>query len=103
MLAVGTELLLGQITDTNSSWLGEQLAAAGIESHLQVKVGDNLARMEDALSVALVDADAVIVCGGLGPTHDDLTREAIASLMGAELVQDDEVANVIREIGRAHV
>ena len=98
MLAVGTELLLGQITDTNSSWLGEQLAAAGIESHLQVKVGDNLARMEDALSVALVDADAVIVCGGLGPTHDDLTREAIASLMGAELVQDDEVANVIREI-----
>lgn len=98
MLAVGTELLLGQITDTNSSWLGEQLAAAGIESHLQVKVGDNLARMEDALSVALVDADAVIVCGGLGPTHDDLTREAIASLMGAELVQDDAVAAVIREI-----
>lgn len=98
MLAVGTELLLGQIIDTNSSWLGEQLAAAGIESHLQVKVGDNLARMEDALSVALVDADAVIVCGGLGPTHDDLTREAIASLMGVELVQDDAVAAVIREI-----
>jgi nicotinamide-nucleotide amidase len=98
VLAVGTELLLGQIIDTNSSWLGEQLAAAGIESHLQVKVGDNLARMEDALSVALVDADAVIVCGGLGPTHDDLTREAIASLMGAELVQDDAVAAVIREI-----
>jgi nicotinamide-nucleotide amidase len=98
VLAVGTELLLGQIIDTNSSWLGEQLAAAGIESHLQVKVGDNLARMEDALSVALVDADAVIVCGGLGPTHDDLTREAIASLMGVELVQDDAVAAVIREI-----
>ncbi|MFM8554563.1 MAG: competence/damage-inducible protein A [Acidimicrobiales bacterium] len=98
VLAVGTELLLGQIVDTNSSWLGEQLAAAGIESHLQVKVGDNLARMEDALSVALVDADAVIVCGGLGPTHDDLTREAIASLMGADLVQDDSVAAVIREV-----
>ena len=98
VLAVGTELLLGQIVDTNSSWLGEQLAAAGIESHLQVKVGDNLARMEDALSVALVDADAVIVCGGLGPTHDDLTREAIASLMGADLVQDESVAAVIREV-----
>ena len=98
VLAVGTELLLGQIVDTNSSWLGEQLAAAGIESHLQLKVGDNLARMEDALSVALVDADAVIVCGGLGPTHDDLTREAIASLMGADLVQDDAVAAVIREV-----
>ena len=65
VVAIGTELLLGQINDTNSSWIGEQLAAAGIESHLQLKVGDNLARMEDAISVALVEADAVIVCGGL--------------------------------------
>ena len=71
VVAIGTELLLGQINDTNSSWMGEQLAAAGIESHLQLKVGDNLARMEDAISVALVDADAVIICGGLGPTHDE--------------------------------
>jgi nicotinamide-nucleotide amidase len=98
VVAIGTELLLGQINDTNSAWMGEQLAAAGIESHLQMKVGDNLARMEDAISVALVDADAVIICGGLGPTHDDLTREAIASLMGAELVHDEGVARVIREL-----
>ena len=98
VVAIGTELLLGQINDTNSSWIGEQLAAAGIESHLQLKVGDNLARMEDAISVALVDADAVIICGGLGPTHDDLTREAIASLMGTELEHDESVAQVIREL-----
>ena len=98
VVAIGTELLLGQINDTNSSWMGEQLAAAGIESHLQLKVGDNLARMEDAISVALVDADAVIVCGGLGPTHDDLTREAIASLMGVELVRDENIERVIREL-----
>ncbi len=98
MVAIGTELLLGQINDTNSSWMGEQLAAAGIESHLQLKVGDNLARMEDAIAVALVDADAVIICGGLGPTHDDLTREAIASIMGAELVHDPVVASVIEEM-----
>jgi len=98
VVAIGTELLLGQINDTNSAWMGEQLAAAGIESHLQMKVGDNLARMEDAISVALVDADAVIVCGGLGPTHDDLTREAIASLMGTELEHDEAVAQVIREM-----
>ena len=98
VVAIGTELLLGQINDTNSSWLGEQLAAAGIESHLQLKVGDNLARMEDAVSVALVDADAVIICGGLGPTHDDLTREAIASIMGVELVHDEDVAIVIRDL-----
>ena len=98
MVAIGTELLLGQINDTNSSWMGEQLAAAGIESHLQLKVGDNLARMEDAVAVALVDADAVIICGGLGPTHDDLTREAIASIMGVELAHDPEVAAVIEEM-----
>ncbi|MFM9131520.1 MAG: competence/damage-inducible protein A [Actinomycetota bacterium] len=97
-MAIGTELLLGQINDTNSSWMGEQLAAAGIESHLQLKVGDNLARMEDAIAVALVDADAVIICGGRGPTHDDLTREAIASIMGVELVHDTAVAAVIEEM-----
>ena len=98
VVAVGTELLLGQITDTNSSWLGEQLAAAGIESRLQVKVGDNLDRMRRAILTALADADAVVVCGGLGPTHDDLTREAVAALMGAELTEDAAVAGVIRDL-----
>ena len=96
VLAVGTELLLGQIVDTNSSWIGEQLAARGIASHLQVKVGDNVARMEKALRDLLADADAVIVCGGLGPTHDDLTREAIAAVMGGvELRLDAAVADTI--------
>ncbi len=96
VVAVGTELLLGQITDTNSQWIGEQLAAAGIDSLLQVKVGDNVARMTAVLRSALADADAVIMCGGLGPTHDDLTREAIADVMGAELQLDNDVAEVIR-------
>ena len=81
VLAVGTELLLGQIVDTNSAWLGEQLAANGIDSLLQVKIGDNVARIAGAAAGVLADADAVIVCGGLGPTHDDLTREAIAAVM----------------------
>lgn len=85
VVAVGTELLLGQIVDTNSSYIGEQLAAVGIESHLQLKVGDNLARVVAAIRLALQDADAVIICGGLGPTHDDLTREALAEIMGAPL------------------
>ena len=98
VVAVGTELLLGQITDTNSSWMGEQLAAAGIESRLQVKVGDNLDRMRRAILTALADAEAVVVCGGLGPTHDDLTREAVAALMGAELTEDAAVAGVIRDL-----
>lgn len=98
VVAVGTELLLGQIVDTNSSYIGEQLAAIGIASHLQLKVGDNLDRIVDACATALQDADAIIMCGGLGPTHDDLTREAVASLMGVELVHDDEVARVIEEM-----
>ncbi len=98
VVAVGTELLLGQIVDTNSSYIGEQLAAAGIASHLQLKVGDNLDRIVHAFETALADADAIIVCGGLGPTHDDLTREAIARVMGTELAHDDGVAAVIEEM-----
>ena len=96
VVAVGTELLLGQITDTNSQWIGEQLAAVGIDSLLQVKVGDNLARIEAVVQRMLSDADALIMCGGLGPTHDDLTREAIAAVMGAPLEPDESVADVIR-------
>ena len=98
VVAVGTELLLGQIVDTNSSWIGEQLAANGIDSLLQVKVGDNHQRIVDVVRSALVEADAVIMCGGLGPTHDDLTREAIAEVMGVELVMRDDIAEVIRNI-----
>jgi len=98
VVAVGTELLLGQIVDTNSAWLGEHLAANGIDSLLQVKVGDNLARVVAVLRSTLTAADAVIVCGGLGPTHDDLTREAIAEVMGVQLVSDENVAGVITEM-----
>ncbi|MCU1354020.1 MAG: competence/damage-inducible protein CinA-like protein [Acidimicrobiales bacterium] len=92
IVAVGTELLLGQIVDTNSSWIGEQLALAGIDSHFQTKVGDNHARIVQAFRQALDRSDAVIVCGGLGPTQDDITRAAIAEVMGVGLELDDEVA-----------
>lgn len=95
VVAVGTELLLGQIIDTNSSWIGEQLAAHGISSHVQVKVGDNVERIIDQLRHRLAEADAVIMCGGLGPTHDDLTRDAIAAVMGVELQHDEDVAEAI--------
>ncbi len=98
VVAVGTELLLGQIVDTNSSWLGEQLAANGIDSLAQMKVGDNLERIVHALQGALDEADAVIVCGGLGPTHDDITREAIAAVMGVELEHHESIAAIIRSM-----
>jgi len=98
IVAVGTELLLGQILDTNSAWLGEQLALAGIDCTNGQTVGDNLGRIIDALELALSRADAVVVSGGLGPTQDDITRDAIARVMGVGLVQDDDVADRILEM-----
>src|SRR4029079_12437419 len=76
---------LGQIVDTNSAWIGEQLAEAGIDTYDHRKIGDNLGRMVRALRSLLEEADAVIVCGGIGPTPDDVTREMIAEVMGVEL------------------
>ena len=96
IVAVGTELLLGQIVDTNSSWMGERLALAGIDSHFQVKVGDNRRRIADTIRYALSRSDAVILCGGLGPTQDDITREAIAHVMGVALVRDEAMGGKIR-------
>jgi len=94
-VAVGTELLLGQIADTNSAWLGEHLAEAGVASHFHQAVGDNHRRITLALRTALARSDGVIVCGGLGPTQDDITREAIAEVMNVPLVRDPEIAQRI--------
>jgi len=98
IVAIGTELLLGQIVDTNSSWMGEKLALAGIDSHFQTKVGDNLERMIGSIRLALERSDAVILCGGLGPTQDDITREAIAEVMGVALIRDAEIGARIRHM-----
>ncbi len=100
IVAVGTELLLGQIVDTNSSWIGAHLAEVGIDSHYQTKVGDNPERIKAVLRQALDRSDVVIVCGGLGPTQDDLTRDMIAEVMGVELVlRDDLVARIQARFG----
>ncbi len=96
VIAVGTELLLGQITDTNSSWIGSQLALGGIDSHFQTKVGDNIGRIVAVIEHALARSDALILCGGLGPTQDDLTRDAIAAVMGVDLIRDASIAERIR-------
>lgn len=98
VVAIGTELLLGQIVDTNSSWIGEQLALAGMDSLHQTKVGDNADRIRGAIELGLSRADAVICCGGLGPTQDDITREVIADLMGADLELDEAIADRIRRM-----
>jgi nicotinamide-nucleotide amidase len=95
IVAVGTELLLGQIADTNSAWLGDRLASAGVTSLFHQAVGDNHERMTLAFRTALARSDGIIVCGGLGPTQDDITREAIADVMGVELVRDQTIVDVI--------
>ena len=94
-MAVGTELLLGQIADTNSAWLGENLAANGVSSHFHQAVGDNHERIVLALRTALARSDGVIMCGGLGPTQDDITREAIAEVMNVPLVRDQAIVDLI--------
>jgi nicotinamide-nucleotide amidase len=98
VVAIGTELLLGTVVDSNSSWIGQQLAVAGIDCLRSVRVGDNHDRMVACLRESLARADAVICCGGLGPTQDDVTREAIAEVMGVGLERDDAVADVIRDM-----
>jgi nicotinamide-nucleotide amidase len=81
LLAVGTELLLGEIVDTNSAWLARRLADRSVDVLWSQRVGDNRARIADALRAATRRSDLVVVCGGLGPTDDDLTREAIADVL----------------------
>lgn len=95
VLAVGTELLLGDIVDTNGSWIGEQLAKVGIDSYVHAKVGDNQARIADALRWLLARTDAVIMCGGIGPTHDDVTRESVAEVAGVPLERREELVERI--------
>ena len=96
IVAVGTELLLGQIPDTNSQWLGEQLAAHGIASQFHQHVGDNHERILLAFRTALARSDAVIVCGGLGPTQDDITRAALAEVMNVPLERHEDIVEKIR-------
>ena len=81
IVAVGTELLLGQIPNTNARWISERLAEVGVGVHHHQAVGDNVPRIVDAIRLARSRADVVILTGGLGPTQDDVTREAIADAL----------------------
>src|SRR3981081_3844474 len=103
VLAIGTELLLGQIVDSNSAWIGEQLAAFRIASYEHRAPGANQARIVEALRDLLSRSDSVLICGGIGPTQDDLTRDAIAELMHVPLVRHDELAEQIAQMFRARV
>ena len=97
IISIGTELLLGEITDTNASYIASQLPLLGIDLLWVTQVGDNLARMRECLKRAWGRSDLVLTTGGLGPTEDDLTREAIAEMLGEELSVDPELERGLRE------
>ena len=104
IIAVGTELLLGQITNTNARYISEKLAELGIDVYWQTVVGDNDSRIREALNTALTRADLVIFSGGLGPTMDDLTKETVADVLSLSLEMDidweNKIAGFFAKIGR---
>ncbi len=96
VIAVGTELLLGQIVNGNGATIGARLAEAGLDAHFQQVVGDNPGRMEASIRSALARADAVILTGGIGPTQDDITREAICAATGRRMLHSEEYEEQLR-------
>jgi len=100
LLSVGTELLLGEIVDTNAAYLAEKLSELGINVYHKTTVGDNVERLAAALRVILGRADVVLATGGLGPTEDDITAATIADVMGVGLVEDEVSAESIRSFAR---
>src|SRR3954453_20065251 len=97
VLSIGSELIGGHLTDTNATFLAQELSAQGIELLHVIQVGDDLDRLTRTLATALDEADLVICTGGIGPTDDDLTREAISALAGENPVVDEEIVAGIRE------
>lgn len=97
IVSVGTELLLGQIVNTDAQFLSQKLSEMGIDIYHQVTVGDNRARVVDALRLALSRSDIVITTGGLGPTQDDLTKEAVAECFGLPMEADARSERRLRE------
>lgn len=97
IISIGNELLIGDTVNTNASWLGEILTGAGVEvAHIHT-IGDDLEMVKSVLENAMARADLVITTGGLGPTHDDITKKAVADLFDCDLVIDEEVLNFIKK------
>lgn len=97
VIAVGTELLLGQIVNSNAATIGAALAERGLDANYQQVVGDNLDRAAAAISLAISRSDAVIITGGIGPTQDDLTRDAVSQSTGRALVFSEQYADRLRD------
>ena len=100
IICVGTEILLGNIVNTNAAYLAEKLAASGLDCYYQTVVGDNQERLAEAMKTGLNRSDVLILTGGLGPTQDDLTKETAAFVFGQKLVMDPHSLNRIEEYFR---
>jgi len=100
IIAVGTELLLGNIANTNAQYLSQELSGIGVNVFWHTVVGDNPQRLREALDIARRRADVIITTGGLGPTYDDLTKQTICAAFGRELVFHQEIADQVREFYR---
>lgn len=98
IIGIGTELLLGQIANTNAQRISQALATIGVDVYRHVVVGDNLERVAETIRTAAGRSDVVIITGGLGPTPDDLTREGVATAFDLELVRDHELEKTVTEI-----
>ncbi len=98
IIMIGSELLLGQIVDTNATYLAKELASAGVNLFYKTTVGDNSERMSEALENALARSDIIITSGGLGPTEDDLTRETVAKVIGEPLEFRQELFDEIQAL-----
>ena len=96
LISVGTEILLGNIVNTNAAYLSEKCAQLGLSLYYQTVVGDNPERLEETLKTALGRSDVVILGGGLGPTQDDLTKEVTAKVLGKELKEDPHTRELIQ-------
>jgi len=101
IISIGSELLLGQIVDTNATWMAQRLTEIGINLYRKTVVGDNKSRMYDVINQALDRSDVVICGGGLGPTQDDITREVIAEVTNRKLILDEELLNTIDTMFRS--
>jgi nicotinamide-nucleotide amidase len=97
LIGVGTEILLGQIANSNAQWMSERLSEIGVDVLHHQAVGDNVGRIADAFRLAMSRADAVIATGGLGPTQDDVTREGLAAALGLRLERHPEIEDMLRE------
>ena len=103
LISVGTEILLGNITNTNAVFLSEMCARLGISLYYHTVVGDNEGRLRETLKQACSRSKVVIVTGGLGPTEDDLTKETAASVLGYKLVEDAHTKKRIESFFKSYV